>query len=146
MKRYVLLALCAVTISQLSNAQTSIPHSQKEDTKGYMSEAYWAKWNDEELKRIEQDIERFRKADGEVMLENIAKNSEVKIEQLSHEFKFGAHLFNYNQLGKTEYNERYKELYGTLFNSGTIAFYWRKFETEPGRVRFATEYWDSEVI
>lgn len=144
MKRYVLLALCAVTISQLSNAQTSIPHSQKEDTKGYMSEAYWAKWNDEELKRIEQDIERFRKADGEVMLENIAKNSEVKIEQLSHEFKFGAHLFNYNQLGKTEYNERYKELYGTLFNSGTIAFYWRKFETEPGRVRFATEYWDSE--
>ena len=141
MKRYVLLALCAVTISQLSNAQTSIPHSQKEDTKGYMSEAYWAKWNDEELKRIEQDIERFRKADGEVMLENIAKNSEVKIEQLSHEFKFGAHLFNYNQLGKTEYNERYKELYGTLFNSGTIAFYWRKFETEPGRVRFATEYW-----
>ena len=63
------------------------------------------------------------------MLENIAKNSEVKIEQLSHEFKFGAHLFNYNQLGKTEYNERYKELYGTLFNSGTIAFYWRKFES-----------------
>ena len=44
-----------------------------------MSEAYWAKWNDEELKRIEQDIERFRKADGEVMLANIAKNSEDKI-------------------------------------------------------------------
>ena len=40
MKRYVLLALCAVTISQLFNAQTSIPHSQKEDTKGYMSDTY----------------------------------------------------------------------------------------------------------
>ena len=144
MKRvFAFVALAIATVSS-AMAQQSFPRSAKDDTSGFMSQAYWAIWNEEEQARIDSDIERYRKADGEVTLENIAKNSVVKIEQLSHEFKFGAHLFNYNQLGKSEYNDRYKELYGTLFNSGTIPFYWRKFETEPGRVRFATEYWDTE--
>lgn len=144
MKRvFAFVALAIATVSS-AMAQQSFPRSAKDDTSGFMSQAYWAIWNEEEQARIDSDIERYRKADGEVTLENIAKNSVVKIEQLSHDFKFGAHLFNYNQLGKSEYNDRYKELYGTLFNSGTIPFYWRKFETEPGRVRFATEYWDTE--
>ena len=144
MKRvFAFVALAIATVSS-AMAQQSFPRSAKDDTSGFMSQAYWAICNEEEQARIDSDIERYRKADGEVTLENIAKNSVVKIEQLSHDFKFGAHLFNYNQLGKSEYNDRYKELYGTLFNSGTIPFYWRKFETEPGRVRFATEYWDTE--
>ena len=144
MKRLFVTLLLVAFGATTADAQTTFPRSAKEDTKGYMSKEYWAKWNDDEIKRIEQDIERYRKADATISLDNIAKGTEVQIEQISHEFKFGAHLFNYNQLGKTEYNDRYKELYGTLFNSGTILFYWRKFETEPGRLRFATEYWDSE--
>ena len=144
MKRLIAILAAVAVATSVTNAQQKFPRTQKEDTRGYMSEAYWAMWNDEEQARIDNDIEQYRKADGEFTIENVARGSEVKIEQISHEFKFGAHIFNYNQLGKTEYNDRYKELYGTLFNSATIAFYWRTFETEPGRMRFATEYWDTE--
>jgi len=62
---------------------------------------------------------------------------------VSHDFIFGAHIFNFDQLGKDEYNRRYKELYGTLFNSATIAFYWKKFEMEPGKPRFKAEERDT---
>jgi GH35 family endo-1,4-beta-xylanase len=77
-------------------------------------------------------------------LKNIAADAAVKVEQISHDFIFGAHIFNFNQLGTTECNRKYKELYGTLFNSATIAFYWKKFEMQPNRPRFREEYWDTE--
>ena len=144
MKRILSITALLFATTLNLNAQTSFPRSEKEDVQGYMSKAYWSLWNEEEQARIDADIERYRKSDAEITLPNIAKNSDVKIEQISHHFIFGAHIFNYNQLGKKEYNDRYKELYGTLFNSATIPFYWREFETEPNRLRFATEYWDTE--
>ena len=87
-----------------------------------MSDKYWAIWNDEVQQKIDADIEKFRKADATVEVAAPA-GAEVKVEQISHAFFFGAHIFNFNQLGKTEWNNRYKELYGTLFNSATVAFY-----------------------
>ena len=136
----VVLAILAVSVQ----AQIQFPRSQAEDTKGYMSEAYWKLWNPEEQARIEADIEKYRKADGEFSVVDIKRNSEVKIEQVSHEFIFGAHIFNFNQLGTKERNDRYKEMFGTLFNRATIPFYWREFELEQGKPRFATEYRDTE--
>ena len=136
----VVLAILAVSVQ----AQIQFPRSQAEDTKGYMSEAYWKLWNPEEQARIEADIEKYRKADGEFSVVDIKRNSEVKIEQVSHEFIFGAHIFNFNQLGTKECNDRYKEMFGTLFNRATIPFYWREFELEQGKPRFATEYRDTE--
>lgn len=109
-----------------------------------MSEAYWKLWNPDVQARIDRDIEQNRKADAVVNLKNVRPGTEVKVEQISHDFIFGAHIFNYNQLGKTEYNNKYKELFGTLFNSATIAFYWKKFEMQPNRPRFKEEYWDTE--
>ena len=50
---------------------------------------------------------------------------------------------NFDQLGSDECNRKYKELYGTLFNSATLAFYWKKFELEPGKPRFQAEERDS---
>ena len=108
-----------------------------------MSEKYWAVWNDEAQARIDADIEKYRKADAVVELEAPA-GTVVKVEQLTHAFFFGAHIFNFNQLGKTEWNERYKELYGTLFNSATVAFYWRTLERYPYAPRFAEAYEDTE--
>ena len=143
MKRFVLAAVLAV-VAVGAQAQMTFPRSYAEDTKGYMSEAYWKIWNEEEMARIEADIEKYRKADGEVVLNDIKRNSEVKIEQISHEFIFGAHIFNFNQLGKTEWNERYKRIYGELFNSATVPFYWKEFELEQGKPRFETEYRDTE--
>jgi hypothetical protein len=63
---------------------------------------------------------------------------------LTQSFFFGSHIFNFNQLGTEERNRRYKELYGTLFNSATIPFYWKKFELEEGKPRFKGEYRDTE--
>lgn len=110
-----------------------------------MSEAYWKLWNPEVQTRIDREIEQHRKADGRFNLEGAKAGTKVTVEQLSHDFIFGAHIFNFNQLGTPERNRRYKQLYGTLFNSATIAFYWKKFEMEPGRPRFKEERWDAEA-
>ncbi len=108
-----------------------------------MSEGYWQRWNDQEQARIERDIEAHRKADAAFVLDGVPAGAEVKVEQISHQFIFGAHIFNFDQLGTDERNQRYKELFGTLFNSATIAFYWKKFEPEEGKPRFAREFRDT---
>lgn len=125
-------------------AQLPFPRNAAEDTNGVMSDAYWSIWNPELQERIDADIDRYRKADATIQIEGVRPGTEVKVEQLTHAFYFGAQMFNYNQLGKKEYNDRYKDLFGTLFNSATVAFYWRNFENEQGRTRFYKEYWDEE--
>jgi len=144
MRKQILFAIAMVCLGGVAFGQTSFPRSQKEDKDKTMSEAYWKLWNPKVQAKIDADIEANRKADAVITLGNVPAGTEVKIEQVSHDFIFGAHIFNFNQLGTHERNERYKELYGTLFNSASIAFYWKTFEMEPGRMRFATEYWDTE--
>ncbi|MDD4515500.1 endo-1,4-beta-xylanase [Massilibacteroides sp.] len=142
--RNTLITLLALSLSVSLHAQYSFPKSMKEDKDKIMSEAYWKIWNPKVQAKIDNDIEKNRKADGAIILTDFAPDTEVKIEQVSHNFIFGAHIFNFNQLGKTEYNEKYKSLYGSLFNSATIAFYWKVFEMQPNRPRFVEEYWDTE--
>ena len=108
-----------------------------------MAEGYWKLWNDDVQKRIDADIERYRKADASVEVA-APDGAEVQVEQVSHAFFFGAHIFNFNQLGKKEWNDRYKDLYGTLFNSATVAFYWRTLEPYPYAPRFRESYEDTE--
>ena len=113
-----------------------------------MSPAYRELWNDDLQARIDDGIENNRKADG-VFAVGAAPGTEVRAEMLRHGFIFGAHIFNFNQLGTDERNEKYKALYGTLFNSATTAFYWQPFEPEQGHMRFETteidtaEFWNS---
>jgi endo-1,4-beta-xylanase len=115
----------------------------------YMSEGYRALWNEKEQARIDRDIEANRKADASFMIPEIPAGTEVRVEQVSHSFIFGAHIFNFDQLGTDERNEKYKALYGTLFNSATIAFYWGPFEPEEGKCRFqaderdTAEFWNN---
>ena len=116
-----------------------------------MSEAYWKIWNATEQARIDADIERNRKADCEVKIggegEGMVTNGTlVKVEQIDSAFRFGAHIFNFNQLGKTEWNDAYKASYGKggLFNQATVSFYWIDHEPVPGRFRFGGEYDDTE--
>jgi len=141
-KTLTLLLMTALCAYQLS-AQSTTANTTQNDS--YMSEAYWKLWNPEVQAKIDSDIEKNRKADAVCQLTGIPKGTEIKIEQISHDFIFGAHIFNFNQLGKKEYNDKYKELYGTLFNSATIGFYWKKFEMQPNRLRFKEEYWDTEA-
>ena len=111
--------------------------------KSVMSDKYWAIWNDTLQAKIDADIEKYRKADASVEVA-ASDGAEVKVDQVTHAFFFGAHIFNFNQLGKKEWNDRYKELYGTLFNSATVAFYWRTLERYPYAPRFEERYEDTE--
>ncbi len=138
MKVVALVSLAAVGLSAVAAEPFKVDRS-------VMNEKYWQIWNDAEQAKIDADIEKYRKADCKVILEGeVPAGTEVKVEQLTHAFFFGAHIFNYNQLGKTEWNNRYKELYGTLFNSATVAFYWRTLEKYPYANRFEERYEDTE--
>ena len=114
-----------------------------------LSQLYHDRWNADEQARIEADIDRYRKADAAVAL-GAPAGAAVNVEQLSHAFRFGAHLFNFDQLGSHERNGRHKALWngvfadGALFNSGTIAFYWRPFEPVEGKMRFDGDETDTE--
>ena len=110
-----------------------------------MSDKYWEIWNDAEQAKIDADIEANRKADAAVEVD-AAVGTEVKVEQLDHAFRFGAHIFNFDQLGRHEYNEAYKASYGPggIFNQATVAFYWKDYEPVPNRLRAGGDYEDTE--
>ena len=140
MNRTMMLAACAVAAAAFS-AKGDFAMDRS-----VMSDKYWAIWNDEVQAKIDADIERNRKADATVEVA-APDGTEVKAEQITHAFFFGAHIFNFDQLGKKEWNDRYKALYDQengLFNSATVAFYWRTLEQYPNAPRFAAGYEDSE--
>ena len=110
-----------------------------------MGEAYLKLWNPELQAKIDRDIDRNRKADAVCHLKDVPSGTKVKVEQLEHDFHFGANIFNFDQLGTNELNRKYKELFGTLFNSATIAFYWKTFEPEPGKPRYKASAEDSAI-
>lgn len=102
-----------------------------------MSEAYWSLWNDDVQHAIDERIEKYRKADGHVELADVKPGSMVRIEQVSSAFLFGANIFNFGQLGSKELDDKYKAVFGDLFNTAAIPFYWKKLEPESGNIRYA---------
>lgn len=144
LKKISLAVASFATITAIAAVAPKFPKNEAEDTGKIMSKAYWANWNPDIQKKIEAGIEKNRKADAVINLGEPAPNANVKVEQIKHDFIFGAHIFNFNQLGTSERNKKYKELYGTLFNSATVAFYWKTLEFQPNRPRFVEEYWDTE--
>lgn len=144
MKKIAFALLAAALAAFAANAEIKIPKSAEEDSGKTMSQKYWDLWNPEVQKKIDADIEANRKADASFKVGEIEKGSKVRVEQISHEFFFGAHIFNFDQLGDRALNAKYRSLFGTLFNSATVAFYWDKFEMQDGRPRYCGEYWDSQ--
>ena len=110
-----------------------------------MSPQYREYWNADVQAQIDVDIEKNRKADAKAAI-GAPPGAKVKVEQTRHAFIFGAHLFNFDQLGTEERNAKYKALYGHdgLFNSATVAFYWRPFEPVEGKMRFDPAPEDAE--
>lgn len=101
-----------------------------------MSEEYWNIWNDEEQAKIDADIEANRKADASVAVE-APDGTEIRYEQLTHDFRFGASTFNFEQLGSSKLNRRHEAAWGEggIFNQGTVPFYWREYEPKRGVIR-----------
>ena len=110
-------------------------------------DGYAALWNDEVNAGIDARIEKYRKADRQVF--GFAPGTEVKVDQLTHSFQFGSHIFNLNQLGRDEWNRLYEATFTNLWNAATVPFYWRNMEPEEGRIRYAggphdtKEFWNS---
>lgn len=104
-----------------------------------MSRGYWEMWNPSVMEKIDRGIEENRKADAEVCLGRTAAGTEVHIEQISSEFLFGGQTFLFDDTGSPEGNQAYRDIFGTLFNAATVAFYWKYLEPEQGKLRFTAD-------
>ena len=144
MSRLVVLLVMTLCCRAIGVAQERIPLSEADDTAHVMGTGYWRLWNADVQRRIDADIERYRKADATIRLGDVKKNTTVEIRQIKSAFFFGAQAFNFNQLGTSERNRRYRELWGTLFNSVTVPFYWKTYEPLPGQTRKGYHYIDTE--
>lgn len=144
--RKLLLIIIAVHGTSALNAQIPvIPTRASEDTQHIMAAGYWETWSDEEQDRIDADIDKYRKADAVFHIGSIKSGTRVKVEQISSEFIFGASAFNWGQLGDEKRNEKYRNLFGGLFNRATIPLYWSTLEPVPGCPRYDPRYVDSET-
>ena len=114
---------------------------------GAMSEGYRRLWNAEVQAAIDARIERHRKADAAA--DGFLPGSSVRVEQVTHGFRFGAHIFNFDQLGRKDWNDLYKSTFTNLLNAATVAYYWGSYEPVRGSFRHAAgprdnaAFWDS---
>ena len=129
-----MLVIVQAHASESDNKQST--SSLKTLTDSVMSAAYWKFWNPEVHKTIEQNIEKYRKADADCRLKNVKAGTEVQITQTSHHFLFGGNIFLFGDLGSPEKNKRYEDTFGSLFNAATVPFYWKTLEPEQGSPRY----------
>ena len=90
--------------------------------------------------KVSFGIENYRKGNKKIMVVN--KNgspvvgARIKLNQKSHDFRFGANLFMLDELETEEKNEKYKKYFSDLFNMATLPFYWSDLEPERGKPRY----------
>lgn len=96
---------------------------------------------------VENNIEQNRKGDAKVVLKDRdgtpIKNVKIRLNQKSHEFRYGSNLFMLDELETPEKNARYKEIMSSFGNMATLPFYWDATEPTKGKVRYDK---DSEKI
>ena len=93
--------------------------------------------------RIESGIEANRKGLGKITVKDASggpvSGAVIKLEQKTHDFKFGANCFMLDELETPEKNAEYKRLFSALFNLATLPFYWADLEPEEGKLRFTED-------
>ena len=108
---------------------------------------YAKQWNASVNRGIDERIEKYRKADA--VIEGLPAGATVKVEQLSHAFQFGSHIFNFDQLGRDDWNAQYRATFTNLWNAATVSFYWDRMEVREGEIRYkagprdTAEFWKS---
>ncbi|MCF8226836.1 MAG: endo-1,4-beta-xylanase [Bacteroidales bacterium] len=101
---------------------------------GQLSEA-------EIFQTVQDNIEQFRKGDVVIHVTdgngNSLKKASISIDQVGHDFMFGALLFDLtrDQLDP-ERETMLKERFLELFNYGIFPFYWSGYEYRPGHPRY----------
>ncbi len=86
-------------------------------------------------------IDRNRKSDAIVRVVDAAGQpvggAKVAVTQTGREFLFGCNIYGFDQPRNAEQNAAYKRRFAELFNYATVGLYWRWYETERGRPRYA---------
>ena len=90
--------------------------------------------SDAEIERTRKGDALIRVVDGQGRPVNGAK---VMIEQVGHEFLFGCNIFGFDQFKTEAQNEQYQRRFADLFNYATVGFYWKWYESERGKPRYA---------
>jgi len=82
-------------------------------------------------------IEKIRKGDGTVQVldeNNVpVRGARVYYEQQNHDFLFGTSLALLAKNGPTDVNQEWAQACSTLFNYGTVPFYWENYEVTQGQ-------------
>jgi endo-1,4-beta-xylanase len=86
-------------------------------------------------------IEQCRKGDGVIVALTAegkpVPGAKVAIEQLRHDFLFGAHLFLWGRISPPPLEEAFRQRFAALFNYCTLGFYWAAYEPERGKPNYA---------
>lgn len=94
-------------------------------------------------KTATEGIEKHRKGNGKIIIKDKngapVKSAKIRINQKSHEFRFGANLFMLDELESEEKNKKYKKCFSELFNMATLPFYWKDLEPERGATRYSKD-------
>jgi len=81
-------------------------------------------------------IERYRKADASVRVVDPegrpVPGARVRVAQTRHAFLFGCSVFPVLSYDDPEKEVAYEREFAALFNYATLAFYWGRYEREPG--------------
>lgn len=90
--------------------------------------------------KVNFGIEQYRKGYANLVVkdseEKPVSGAKIKLNQKSHEFRFGANLFMLDELETDEKNEAYKKYFADTFNMATLPFYWDATEPEKGKTRY----------
>lgn len=93
------------------------------------------------LEEARAAIERVRKTDAVIEVVDTSgapvSGVPVSIRQTSHAFLFGCNIYGFDQYESARQNELYKQRFQELFNFATTGFYWRSYEPERGKPRYA---------
>lgn len=93
--------------------------------------------------RVRSGIELNRKGDAHLTIRSasgeLPKDITVEVEQVKHEFKFGANIFMLDEFESEEKNRIYREKFPEVFNLATVPFYWSDLEPEEGKPRYAAD-------
>lgn len=109
-----------------------------------VSEQYLKLWSDPEIRdRIQSGIEQNRK--GYAALQFKTRDgkpnsvTQISIEQISNDFLAGCNLFMIGEFDTEKKNKAYEERFASVFNFGTLPFYWKTLEPNQGELRFGKE-------
>ena len=94
-------------------------------------------------KRICEGIEKNKKGYCKLLFKDEngqpLKNKKVNINQVKHDFKYGANMFLLDEFKNEEDNQKYRKIFKEYFNLGTVPFYWYTLEPEQGKPRYSVD-------